>query len=46
MYIRLRTINGKIIGLHDTNDLDSLTKEELIELVEELVQELDKLESN
>lgn len=46
MYIsvRIRIINNKQIGLHSTEDLESLNKDELIELVEELVSDLDDLE--
>ena len=45
MYFDIRTISGRLIGLHCKKDLESLTQEELVGLVNDLVTELDDLKT-
>lgn len=46
MNFDIRTIGEKLVGLHCQKDLESLTKDELIELVNELVSELDNYKND
>lgn len=42
MRFDVRTIGGKLIGLHCQKDLESLEHEYLVDLVNQLVSELDE----